>query len=85
VGDCFFFVNATVRRLYIHYLLNADDDQSTPNETSERRPRANRRCSETPLSETSDEVGRWVGLLTCPVGGPTRGSLARLSFVDLFP
>jgi hypothetical protein len=35
VGD-FFFVNATVRRLYIHYLLNADDDQSTPNEHKAR-------------------------------------------------
>jgi hypothetical protein len=33
-------------------------------ETSGRRPRANRRCSETPLSEASDEVGRWAGSLT---------------------
>jgi hypothetical protein len=27
-------------------------------ETLGRRPQANRRCSETPLSEASDEVGR---------------------------
>jgi hypothetical protein len=33
-------------------------------ETLERRPRANRRCSETPLSEASDEVGIWAGLLS---------------------
>jgi hypothetical protein len=49
------------------------------------RPRTNRRCSETPLSEASDEVGRWVGSLTCLAGGLVRGSLARLSFVDCFP
>jgi hypothetical protein len=54
-------------------------------ETPGRRPRANRRCSDTPLSEASDEVGRWVDSLTCLVGGPARESLARLSFVDLSP
>jgi hypothetical protein len=54
-------------------------------ETSGRRPRANRRCSETPLIEASDEVGRWAGSLMRLAGGPARGSLARLSFVDLFP
>jgi hypothetical protein len=54
-------------------------------ETPGLRPRANRRCSETPLSEASDEVGRCVGLLTCLAGGPTRESLARLSSVDLSP
>jgi hypothetical protein len=52
-------------------------------ETPGRRPRANRRCSETPLSEASNEVGRWAGSLTCLAGGPVRGSLARLSFVNL--
>jgi hypothetical protein len=54
-------------------------------ETSGLRPRANRRCSETPLSEASDEAGRWVGLLTCLAGGPARESLTRLSFVDFSP
>jgi hypothetical protein len=54
-------------------------------ETLGRRPRANRRCSETPMSEASDEVGRWAGSLIRLAGGPARGSLARLSFVDLFP
>jgi hypothetical protein len=54
-------------------------------ETLGRRPRANRRCSETPLSEASDEVGRWTDSLTRLAGGPARGSLARLSFVDPFP
>jgi hypothetical protein len=49
-------------------------------ETSGRRPRVNQRCSETPLSEASDEVGRWASSLTCP-----GGVLARLSFVYLFP
>jgi hypothetical protein len=49
------------------------------------RPRANQRCSETPLSEASDEVGRWIGLLTCLAGGPARENLARLSFVDFSP
>jgi hypothetical protein len=53
--------------------------------TSERRPRANRRCSETPLSEASDEVGIWAGLLTRLAGGLARGSLACFSFVDRFP
>jgi hypothetical protein len=33
-------------------------------ETPGLRPRANRRCSETPLREASDEAGRWAGLLT---------------------
>jgi hypothetical protein len=37
------------------------------------------------LSGASDEVGRWAGLLTRLAGGPARGSLARLFFVDLFP
>jgi hypothetical protein len=54
-------------------------------ETPGLRPRANRRCSETPLSEASDEAGRWVGLLTCLARGLARESLARLSFVDLSP
>jgi hypothetical protein len=54
-------------------------------ETPGRRPRANRRCSETPLSEASDKVGRWAGSLTRLARGPARGSLVRLSFVDLFP
>jgi hypothetical protein len=53
-------------------------------ETPGRRPRANRMCSETPQSEASDEVGRWVGSLICFAGGPVRRSLARLSFVDPF-
>jgi hypothetical protein len=47
--------------------------------TSGRRPRANRRC------EASDEVRRWADSLTRLAGGPARGSLARLPFVDLFP
>jgi hypothetical protein len=51
-------------------------------ETLGLRPRANRRCSETPLSQVSDEVGRWAGLLICLAGGPARESLARLPFVD---
>jgi hypothetical protein len=54
-------------------------------ETPGRRPRANRRCFETPLSEASDEVGRWAGSLICLAGGPVIGSLAHLSFVDLSP
>jgi hypothetical protein len=54
-------------------------------ETLGLRPRANRRCSETPLSEASNEVGRWAGWLICLAGGPARESLARLSFIDLFP
>jgi hypothetical protein len=53
-------------------------------ETPGRRPRVNQRCSMTPLSEATDEVGRWAGSLTRLAGGPTRGSLAHLSFVDLF-
>jgi hypothetical protein len=52
-------------------------------ETLGWRHRANWRCSETPLSEASDEVGRWAGSLTCLAGGPVRWSLVRLSFVDL--
>jgi hypothetical protein len=51
-------------------------------ETLELRPRVNQRCSETPLSEASDEAGRWAGLLICLAGGPTRENLAHLSFVD---
>jgi hypothetical protein len=54
-------------------------------ETPRLRPRASRRCSETPLSEALDEAGRWAGLLTCLAGGPARESLARLSFVDFSP
>jgi hypothetical protein len=38
-------------------------------ETSELRPRASRRSSETPLCEASDEAGRWAGLLTCLARG----------------
>jgi hypothetical protein len=53
-------------------------------ETLGLRPRANQRCSETPLSEASDEAERWAGLLICLIGGPTRENLVRLSFVD-FP
>jgi hypothetical protein len=50
------------------------------------RPRANQRCSETPLREASDEVGIWAGLLTRLAGGPARGDLAHeSSFVDFFP
>jgi hypothetical protein len=37
-----------------------------------------------PLNEASDEVGRWAGSLTRLARGLARGSLARLSFVDLF-
>jgi hypothetical protein len=52
----------------------------------ELRPRASRRCSETPLCEASDEVEIRAGLLTRLAGGPTRGDLARKSsFVDFFP
>jgi hypothetical protein len=53
-------------------------------ETPGLRPRANWRCFETPLSEASDEAGRWAGLLTCLAGGPARENLVSLSFVD-FP
>jgi hypothetical protein len=53
--------------------------------TPGQRPRVNRRCFGTLLSEVSDEVGRLAGLLTRLAGGPTRGSLACLPFVDLFP
>jgi hypothetical protein len=45
-------------------------------------PRANRRCSETPLSEASDEAGRWASLLTYLAGGLAREGLAHLPFVD---
>jgi hypothetical protein len=48
-----------------------------------RRPRTNRRCSETLLSEASDEVGRWASSLTRLAGDPARGSLASRPFVDL--
>jgi hypothetical protein len=54
-------------------------------ETPGPRPRVSQRCSETPLSEASNEVRRWAGLLTCLAGGPAKESLARLSFVDLSP
>jgi hypothetical protein len=54
-------------------------------ETLGLRPRANRSCSETPLSEASDEAGRWTSLLTCLDGGPARENLACLSFVDFPP
>jgi hypothetical protein len=55
-------------------------------ETSGLRPWANQRCSETPLSEASDEAGIWVGLLARLAGGPARGDLAHVSsFVDFFP
>jgi hypothetical protein len=54
-------------------------------ETSERRPQVNMRCSKTPLSEASDEVGIWAGLLTRLAGGPSRRSLAPFSIADLFP
>jgi hypothetical protein len=53
-------------------------------ETSGRRLRTNRGCSETHMSEASDEVGRWAGSLMRLAGGPARGSLARLLFIDLF-
>jgi hypothetical protein len=53
-------------------------------ETLGMRPRANRRCSETPLCEASDEARRRAGLLTCLAGGPTRKNLACLSLVDFF-
>jgi hypothetical protein len=54
-------------------------------ETSELRPRTNRRCSETPLSEASDEAGRWAGWLICLARGPVRESLARLPFLNFSP
>jgi hypothetical protein len=54
-------------------------------ETSGRRPRAKRWRSGTPLREASDEAWIWAGLLTRLAGGPARGSLARFSFIDLFP
>jgi hypothetical protein len=54
-------------------------------ETLGLRPRASRWCSETPLSEASDEAGIWAGLLTRLAGGLVRGDLAHgSSFVD-FP
>jgi hypothetical protein len=55
-------------------------------ETSGPRPRVNQKCSETPLSEASDEARIWVGLFTHLAGGPVRGDLAHgSSFVDFFP
>jgi hypothetical protein len=54
-------------------------------ETPGLRPRASQRCSETPLSEASDEAGRWAGFLTCLARGPIRESLASLSVVDFSP
>jgi hypothetical protein len=49
------------------------------------RPWANRRCSETPLSDASDETGRWTGLLTSLARGRAMESLVHLSFVDFIP
>jgi hypothetical protein len=46
-------------------------------ETPELRPRASRRCFETPLCEASDEAERWAGMLTRLAGGPARENLAR--------
>jgi hypothetical protein len=54
-------------------------------ETLGLRPRANQRCFETPLSEASDEIGRWAGLLICLAGGLARENLDRLSFVHCSP
>jgi hypothetical protein len=55
-------------------------------ETLGPRPRVNRKCSETPLSEASDEARIWVGLFTRLAGGPVKGDLAHgPSFVDFFP
>jgi hypothetical protein len=54
-------------------------------ETPGLRPRVNRRCSETPLSEALDEVGRWAGLLVCLARGLARENLACLPFVDFSP
>jgi hypothetical protein len=68
--------------------LGRDDDVVVGRPVSKNpglRPRANRRCSETPLCETSDEAGRWAGLLTCLAGGPARENLVRLSLVGFFP
>jgi hypothetical protein len=38
-----------------------------------------------PLSEASDEAGRWAGLLICLAGGLARENVACLSSVDFFP
>jgi hypothetical protein len=38
-----------------------------------------------PLSEASDGAGKWAGLFTCLVGGPTWEDLACIPFVDYFP
>jgi hypothetical protein len=49
------------------------------------RPRANRRCSETPLWEASDEAGIRVDQLSRLAGDPARGYLAHeSSSVDFF-
>jgi hypothetical protein len=49
------------------------------------RPRANRRCSETPLWEVSDEAGTQADLLSRLAGGPARGDLAHgSSSIDFF-
>jgi hypothetical protein len=54
-------------------------------ETLGAEPRANQRCSKTPLREASDEAGIRVGLLTRLAGGPARGDLAHgSSSVDFF-
>jgi hypothetical protein len=39
------------------------------------RPRANQRCSETPLREASNEAGMLAGLPTQLAGGPARRDL----------
>jgi hypothetical protein len=49
-------------------------------ETPGLRPRANQRCSETPLSGASYEVGRWAGGLSSLTGGPTRESVSPSPF-----
>jgi hypothetical protein len=40
--------------------------------------------SETPMSEASDEAGRWADLLICLAGGPARENLA-VSLLLIFP
>jgi hypothetical protein len=55
-------------------------------ETSGLRPRANRRCSETPLWEASDEAGIRADQLSRLAGDLARGDLAHeSSCVDFFP
>jgi hypothetical protein len=43
------------------------------------RPRANRRCPETPLGEASNEAGTRADMLSRLAGGPARGDLAHES------